>query len=158
MTRRQLLFYRESAIMPDSRMPDTRLIVERRHPDAILPKRANATDACYDLALPEAASVPARATSILDLHLAIELEPGWEAQIRGRSGLATKGIIVHPGTIDHLYRQNLKVIIHNVSDHDLTFAPGDRIAQMKVDRVWEVSLIEATVTPTSRGGLGSTGQ
>lgn len=135
----------------------TRVVVERRHAAAILPRKANPTDACFDLALPEAAAVPARATAILDLGFGVELQPGWELQIRGRSGLATCGLVVHPGTLDHLYRQNVKVIVHNLSDAELTFAAGHRIAQMKLDRVWDVLLEEGAVAPTERGGLGSTG-
>ena len=136
---------------------DTRVIVERRHPAAVLPCKAHASDACFDLAIPEAAVLPPRTTCVVDAGLGIQLEEGWEAQIRGRSGLATRGIVVHPGTIDHLYRQNLRLIVHNVGNETLVLEAGQRLAQMKIERVWRIDLVEGNVQPTPRGGLGSTG-
>jgi dUTP pyrophosphatase len=138
-------------------MPSTRLLIERRHPAAKLPTKANPTDACYDLFLAEDLVVGAGTTAVADLGLAVELEEGWEMQIRGRSGLASRGIVAHPGTIDHLYRQNLKVIVHNLTASEARFEAGQRIAQMKLERVWEVELAEGLVASTMRGGLGSTG-
>lgn len=143
--------------MPDTTAFHTRVTVERRHAGALLPTKANPTDACYDLSLPEAATVPRRGTTVLDLGLGVELEEGWELQIRGRSGLATRGFVVHPGTLDHLYRQNIRLIVHNLTDEDMRFEAGQRVAQMKLERVWAVDLVEGAVTPTQRGGLGSTG-
>lgn len=137
---------------------DTRLVVEIRHPDAALPHKANPSDACFDLVSPQSAVISAGATLAVDTGLGIQLEEGWEAQIRGRSGLAARGILVHPGTIDHLYRQNLKVLVHNLSGADYQVKPGDRIAQMKLAKVWRVDLVEGPVEPTDRGGLGSTGR
>lgn len=137
--------------------PHTVVIVQRTHPDAHLPAKANATDACHDLALATPVTLPPRSTTIVDLGLALQLEDGWEAQVRGRSGLATQGIVVHPGTIDHLYRQPLKVIIHNITESARAFDAGQRIAQLKIERVWTVHLREGEVAPTTRGGLGSTG-
>lgn len=136
---------------------DTRVIVEKRHPAAILPRKAHLTDACYDLSIPEATTLPPRSTCVVDAGLVLQLEEGWEAQIRGRSGLATRGLVVHPGTIDHLYRQNLRLIVHNVGNEELVIEAGQRLAQMKIERVWRVDLVEGTVEPSARGGLGSTG-
>ena len=137
---------------------DTRLIVELRHPQAQLPRKAHPSDACFDLFLPEAAVVEPKETKALDLGLALQLEEGWEAQIRGRSGLAKRGFVVHPGTIDHLYRQNLWLIVHNLTDAPFSFRGGDRVAQMKISRVWQVELSSGTVAAGGRGGLGSTGR
>lgn len=138
--------------------PDTRVRVELRHPAAKLPTQAHPGDACFDLATPEAVTVGPHETVAVDTGLAIELEEGWEAQVRGRSGLARKGILVHPGTIDYLYRLNLWVLVHNLTGEPWTFAAGDRLAQMKISRVWHVQLEEAAVTATHRGGLGSSGR
>jgi len=143
--------------MPDTTTIHTRVTVERRHPGALLPTKANPTDACYDLSLAEAATVARRSTTVLDLGLGVELEEGWELQIRGRSGLATRGFVVHPGTLDHLYRQNIRLIVHNLTDEDMRFEAEQRVGQMKLERVWTVDLVEGAVTPTHRGGLGSTG-
>ncbi|MBQ7567232.1 dUTP diphosphatase [bacterium] len=137
---------------------DTRLIVELRHPQAKLPQKAHSSDACFDLYLPEAAVVPPRSTHTLDTGLALQLEEGWEAQVRGRSGLAKRGLFVHPGTIDHLYRQNLWIIVHNLSDAPFELKAGDRVAQLKISRVWSVELVSGSVEASDRGGLGSTGR
>lgn len=138
--------------------PDTRVRVELRHPAARMPSQAHPGDACFDLSTPEAVTIGPHGTLAVDTGLAIELEEGWEAQVRGRSGLAKRGILVHPGTIDYLYRQNLWVLVHNLTDQPYAFAAGDRLAQMKVSRVWEVELVAAPVTATHRGGLGSSGR
>ena len=136
----------------------TSLIVELRHPRAQMPRKAHPSDACFDLYLPEAAALAPGETAALDLGLAIQLEEGWEAQVRGRSGLAKRGIWVHLGTIDHLYRQNVWVILHNLSPESVQFAAGDRIAQLKVSRVEEVEVTVGCIEATQRGGLGSTGR
>jgi dUTP pyrophosphatase len=138
-------------------MNNTTVIIEKTREDAILPRKAHATDSCYDLSAPDSVLVPPHGTAVVDLGLAIQLEEGWEAQIRGRSGLASRGLVVHPGTIDHLYRLPLKMIVHNLSAEAQCFEAGQRLAQMKIDRVWNVTLTEGAVQPTMRGGLGSTG-
>lgn len=138
--------------------PDTRLRVELRHPEARLPTQAHAGDACFDLYAPADHVLEPGATQAVDTGLALELEEGWEAQVRGRSGLARRGILVHPGTIDYLYRLNVWVLVHNLSGEPYAIHAGDRIAQMKISRVWTVEIEEGPVTATHRGGLGSSGR
>ena len=137
--------------------PQTKLVIELLHPQASVPKKANPTDACFDLAACEGITIEPGTTGMVRLGLAMQLEPGWEAVIRGRSGLASRGILAHPGTIDHLYRQEVKVIIHNLSGESFWVEPGDRVAQLSLAPVYPVELIEAKVEPTERGGFGSTG-
>ena len=139
-------------------MTDTRLIVEKLHPAAQLPRKAHPCDACFDLFAPQAYSVAPGERTALGLGIAIQMEPGWEAQIRGRSGLARRGIEVHFGTIDHLYRLEVKVLVHNASGQPWLVEAGDRVAQMKLARIWEVEVLEGSVSSTDRGGLGSTGR
>lgn len=139
-------------------MPECTVKIERTSPKAIMPKKANDSDACFDLFLPDNAIVEANSSAVFDIGIAIEMPEGWEAQVRGRSGLAKKGILVHNGTIDYLYRQNIGVIVHNLAATAYQFSAGDRIAQLKFSRVWDVVVTEAKVTPTSRGGFGSTGR
>ena len=96
--------------------------------------------------------------------LFIELPPGYEAQIRPRSGLAARQGLTclnSPGTIDSDYRGEIKVILINLSAESQTIHPGDRIAQMvvhKVERVdWEPAE-EITLTKRNDGGFGHTGK
>lgn len=92
---------------------------------------------------------------------AMALSEGWEAQIRGRSGLALRnGLLVAFGTIDSDYRGEVGVIVANVGDR-ITLKPGDRVAQMVFSRVPSVRLMLAHdlgTTARGDGGFGSTGQ
>jgi dUTP pyrophosphatase len=94
---------------------------------------------------------------------AIALEPGFEAQVRPRSGLALKnGITVlnAPGTIDEDYRGPVGVILYNAGTLNFVINRGDRIAQMVVAPVTQVVWQEVdTLDETERGagGFGSTG-
>jgi dUTP pyrophosphatase len=96
--------------------------------------------------------------------LFMELPAGYEAQVRPRSGLAIKQgltLLNTPGTIDADYRGELKVIMINLSNEPQTIAPGDRIAQMVVAPVTQVSLeaVEIlTTTDRGHGGFGHTGK
>ncbi len=95
--------------------------------------------------------------------LFIALEPGYEAQVRPRSGLALKkGITVlnAPGTVDADYRGEVGVILYNASDEDFEIVPGERIAQMviaKYERIdWEqVETLDET--ERGAGGFGHSG-
>ena len=96
------------------------------------------------------------------LHIA--LPPGYEAQVRPRSGLAAKhGITVlnAPGTIDADYRGEIKVILVNLSDTPFEIVPGERIAQMVVARHEQIEWEEVDAldeTGRGEGGFGSTGK
>jgi dUTP pyrophosphatase len=101
---------------------------------------------------------------LIPTGLFIELPQGYEAQVRPRSGLAIKHGLTclnSPGTIDADYRGEIKVILVNLSGQPHTIQPGDRIAQMVVNKVeqvkWEpVSILEAT--DRNHGGFGHTGK
>ncbi|MBD0425352.1 dUTP diphosphatase [Aquisalinus flavus] len=95
--------------------------------------------------------------------LAMALPPGWEAQMRPRSGLAAKhGIscVNAPGTIDADYRGELKVILINHGAEDFTINRGDRIGQMVIAPVFQAiyeEVDELDETARGEGGFGSTG-
>nr|QLH55448.1 deoxyuridine 5'-triphosphate nucleotidohydrolase [Cystobacter sp.] len=96
--------------------------------------------------------------------LALALPPGYEAQLRPRSGLALKhGITLlnSPGTVDADYRGEVQVLLVNLSSQPFTLRRGERIAQLVVAPVCQVSLVELTVlddTERGVGGFGSTGR
>ena len=92
------------------------------------------------------------------IHL--ELPEGFEAQIRGRSGLSSRGIDVKLGTIDSDYRGEISVTIQNLSGEDFMIDHGDRIAQMVINQYTRVELeLVETLSDTERGigGFGHTG-
>ena len=92
--------------------------------------------------------------------LALEVPPGFEAQVRPRSGLALKHAITipnAPGTIDPGYRGELRVIMLNLGREAYTVHAGDRIAQMIVTRYEGVEWVESDLADSARGagGFGS---
>jgi dUTP pyrophosphatase len=94
----------------------------------------------------------------------LQIPPGYEAQIRPRSGLAAKygmTVLNTPGTIDSDYRGEIKVLLVNLGDKDVIIYPGDRIAQIvfaPVVRAEFVSCDALDDTPRGAGGFGSTGE
>ncbi|HWA44490.1 MAG TPA: dUTP diphosphatase [Hypericibacter adhaerens] len=130
-----------------------------------LPDYASAEAAGMDLV----AAVTAPVTlapgerALVPTGLAVALPPGYEAQVRPRSGLALKhGITLlnSPGTIDADYRGEIGVILVNLGQAPFTVERGLRIAQMVVAPVTRVAWVEAEALPdTARGtgGFGSTG-
>jgi dUTP pyrophosphatase len=101
--------------------------------------------------------------ALIPCGFAMALPPGYEAQVRPRSGLATKfGISMPnaPGTVDADYRGEMKVPLINLGRQPFTVEPGMRVAQMVIARVAraEVSVVDAlTETARGSGGFGSTG-
>lgn len=96
--------------------------------------------------------------------LFIALEPGYEAQIRPRSGLAIKQGITclnTPGTIDADYRGEIKIILINLSNEIQSVHNGDRIAQMVIQKIekidWSLA-VKLEQTERNEGGFGSTGK
>lgn len=101
--------------------------------------------------------------AIIPTGLYIALEPGYEAQVRPRSGLAAKkGITVlnAPGTVDADYRGDIGVILVNLSNEAFEVCDGDRIAQLVIAKHERADWVEVEVlseTDRGKGGFGSTG-
>ena len=133
--------------------------------DIALPRYETAQSAGLDLAAAVAAAVVLApgGRAAIPTGLAIALPPGYEAQIRPRSGLAARnGITVlnAPGTVDADYRGEIKVVLANLGDQPFAVERGMRIAQMVVAPVTRIAWDEADALPDSArggGGFGSTG-
>jgi dUTP pyrophosphatase len=131
-----------------------------------LPAPASAGSAGLDLrAASEDEIVLAPGARVLvPTGLVLEVPPGWEGQVRPRSGLALRhGITLPnaPGTIDSDYRGELQVILANTGSEPVTIRRGDRIAQLVVAPVAAVEWIETDELSASAregGGFGSTGR
>ena len=135
----------------------------RVHPDAILPAYAHQGDAGMDVrSVADLVIAPGKRT-LVPTGLVMLLPPGYEAQVRPRSGLALKhGVTVlnTPGTIDSGYRGEVGVILANFGDSDFAVGKGDKIAQIVIAPVTQPDIVESdTVDSTDRGagGFGSTG-
>jgi dUTP pyrophosphatase len=146
---------------------DVRIAVTRLPHAADLPLPAYATEQAAGMDLLAAVTVdlvlPSLGRAIVPTGLAIALPPGWEAQVRPRSGLAAKnGVTVAnaPGTVDADYRGEIGVILVNLSPEPFTITRGMRIAQMIIARHARAAWDEVGTLPSSArgaGGFGSTG-
>jgi dUTP pyrophosphatase len=102
-------------------------------------------------------------TKLIPTNIMIEIPPGYEAQIRPRSGLAIKhniGIINSPGTIDSDYRGEIKILLTNFGNSPFTVKFGDRIAQMVICKVEKADIVITDMlssTERDTGGFGHTG-
>jgi dUTP diphosphatase len=143
-------------------------VVRLPHAEGLaLPSYQSAGAAGMDLlaALPSPAPLrlaPGKRT-LVPTGLVLELPPGFEAQVRPRSGLALRhGITVlnSPGTIDCDYRGEVMVLLANLGTAPFRIARGERVAQLVVQRVEHAQLVEVAAidaTPRGAGGFGSTG-
>ena len=130
--------------------------------DLPLPARATPGSAGFDLhaAVDEELSLGPGERALVPTGFAIAVPPGFEAQIRPRSGLALRhGIVIPnaPGTIDSDYRGELRVILMNAGDEVFTIKRGDRIAQLVVAPVVAVDFAEVEALPESERGTGGFG-
>lgn len=128
------------------------------------PAKAHPDDAAYDLRARTDLTVQPGKTALAPTGLFLELPAGFEAQIRPRSGMALKHsmtLLNTPGTIDAGYRGEVCCIMFNAGSVPYEIRRGDRIAQMVIAKLPDVSLEEASElseTERAAGGFGSTGK
>ncbi len=137
----------------------------KTHKDAQIPEGKTLSAAGMDLCTIERVELMPGCRYLIDTGLKMELPPGYEAQIRPRSGLAWKhGVTVlnSPGTIDADYRGNIKVILINHGSVPYTIMCPNRIAQMVIAPVLSdmpVALVgQLSETKRGEGGFGHTGK
>ena len=117
-------------------------------------------DACMDMYSVEDTTIKPNSTEVVSTGIALEIPIGFEGIVRGRSGLASKGIHVHIGTIESSYRGDIGIIITNTTNKPFPINRGDRIAQFTVKQVNNILMEESEVlSKTERGanGFGSSG-
>ncbi|CUU05574.1 deoxyuridine 5'-triphosphate nucleotidohydrolase [Candidatus Kryptobacter tengchongensis] len=142
-----------------------KIIRLRQNYDLPLPRYATEGSAGMDLYadLDDEITIKPGEIVLIPTGIAIELPPGYEAQIRPRSGLAINhGITLlnTPGTIDSDYRGEIKIILINLGKKNFTVKRGDRIAQMIISKYAKVEWEETTElnsTKRGSGGFGHTG-
>lgn len=139
------------------------LKIKKLSPDAVLPVYAHAGDSGMDLHSAEQAVIAPGERATLGTGIAIELPPGTEAQVRPRSGLASRSgvtVLNTPGTVDEGYRGEICVIVANLGREPFEIRKGMRIAQLVVCPVIRVEIeacAELSQTERNAGGFGSTG-
>lgn len=140
--------------------------VVRLDPDLPLPAYARAGDAGLDLlARHDELVAPAGGRALIATGIAIAIPEGYAGFVQPRSGLALRHGITclnSPGLIDSGYRDELKVVLVNTDPHEpFKVARGDRIAQLVVQAVAHVELVEVDAlddTDRGRGGFGHSGR
>lgn len=121
------------------------------------PERQKENDACLDCYARCGQNIlvePGERT-LVPLGFALELRAGWEAQVRPRSGLFSKGIDVAFGTVDSNYRGEVKACVINNSKSDFVVEDGDRICQLSLKEVPSEAIeIAEELSDSERGGDG----
>lgn len=153
------------SILASTRAPEPILRVRRLRPDAVLPRRMTPLASGLDLhaAFDGEIEIPSGGWASVGTGIAVAIAPGYEGQVRPRSGAACRdGITVlnAPGTIDADYRGEVRVLLVNHGRGGILIQPGDRIAQLAICPIGLVDPVEVDELPeTSRGaaGFGSTG-
>jgi dUTP pyrophosphatase len=136
--------------------------------DLPLPAYQTADAAGLDLRAAVPAAEPyvlkAGAVGLIPTGLKLAIPPGYEGQVRPRSGLALKhgiGLLNSPGTIDADYRGEVGIILFNFSREDFTIQRGERIAQLVLARVERLPWVAVEALPETErgdGGFGHTGR
>ena len=148
-------------------MKEVTLKVKRLAHCLDLPRYATAGSAGLDVTagISEAITIKSGERTQVATGLILEIPPGYEGQVRPRSGLAFKaGVSLTNcvGTIDSDYRGELKVLMINHGEHPYTIEPGDRIAQLMITPIPRVEVLEVNELSDSHergsGGFGSTGK
>lgn len=141
--------------------------VKKLHPEAKLPTQGSEEAACWDIYALEDTYIDEYRTTLVSTGLSLEVPEGYFLDIRPRSGLSSKVVISNsPGTLDSDYRGELKVATRAVvgawplGGDFPRIKKGDRIAQIRLEKVWPIQFKEVdelSSTKRGTGGFGSTG-
>lgn len=159
-----------------------KVLFKKLSEDAIIPYKAHLTDSGFDLFAAEDVVVDPGGTVVVPTNIAVQLPEGMEAQVRPRSGMTAKTKLrVQLGTIDNGYRGDIGIIVDNLVGNRRTEMPwvldvkgnpyekgragsyvirkGDKIAQLVVQHLPDITVTSGDLTPTMRGdgGFGSSG-
>ncbi|HEY1554277.1 MAG TPA: dUTP diphosphatase [Kofleriaceae bacterium] len=143
-----------------------RVQIRKVRPDAIVPRYMTEHAAGLDLhaAIDRPVELKPGDRTAIDTGLAFALPPGFEGQIRPRSGLARDHgvtLVNSPGTLDADFRASVQVLVINHGRETVTIEPGHRIAQLVIAPVVQAELAVVDELPPSArgaGGFGSTGK
>lgn len=167
-------------------MSDLSVKIKRLHPDAVIPQYAHEGDAGFDLVAAADVIIEPGETALIPTGIAVELPPGYELQVRPRSGITLRTKLrVQLGTVDSNYRGEIGVIVDNTDEYiadaryeiktindtntktdwprlvgSYIIRKGDRIAQGVIAPVAVANFVEVDeLSDTTRGesGFGSTG-
>ena len=135
--------------------------VKKLDPEAQLPKMQREGDAAFDVYAVENTILLPRLPKIVNCGIALEIPSGFKVLIYGRSGLATKGIFAHIGTVDPNYKGMVGPILINLTDLPYEIKKGDRVGQIVSVPIMPTEFTEVVeLSESVRGsqGFGSSGR
>jgi len=138
--------------------------IQKLHPDAVVPEYKTLGSAGADLVSVQDLDIQPGKVGVVSLGFSVSFPPGYEIQVRPRSGLAVSyavTVVNTPGTVDSDYRGPMKVLLINHGDKVFRVSKGDRVAQMVLNEICRAhfeELEELDMTERGEGGFGSTGK
>ena len=128
----------------------------------LLPRKAHASDAGFDIYSPITKTVPPRGSIFVDTGVRVLIPDGYVGFLKSKSGLNVKAGITTEGVIDAGYTGTIGVLVRNNSDRPYEISYGDKITQLVILPIPEVELevVDSfdVVTDRGTGGFGSTGK
>jgi dUTP pyrophosphatase len=134
---------------------------KKMHPDAKIPHMAKEGDGAFDIYSCEDTTIAPRSTKAIDCGFGLEIPSNYKVMINGRSGLASRGIFCHVGTVDSGYRGKLGTILYNLNDTSYEIKKGDRVGQISLQQVIDTTfeeVVELSTTARGETGFGSSGK
>jgi dTMP kinase len=138
-----------------------KLKVEKTSLEAKIPQKAHASDAGYDLYANDYYSITAYGQALVSTGIKMVIPNGYAGLIWDKSGLANEGITTMGGVIDANYRGEIKVVVKNLSEDIFNIIPGQKIAQIIIQKIAASELEEGKIediTDRHEGGFGSSGK
>lgn len=137
-----------------------KVLIKRFSPEAKIPAYSHAGDAGLDLFSCVHMTINPGETAVVPTGLQMAIPPGYVGLIWDKSGIALRGVHRLAGVVDSGYRGEVRVVLTNLGKEPFEINPGMKIAQMLIQPVQSVEIVEVdSLDPTSRGegGFGSTG-
>lgn len=140
---------------------NVKIKIKKLHPDAKMPHRGTADAAGFDLYATQSVTLRNGAPEMVPTGLAFEIPKGYVGVVYSRSSSAKSGLIITPLLVDADYRGEVFVLVNRINDVAREILAGDRIAQIRVEKLvdteyeWAEELSE---TERGSGGYGSTGR
>jgi len=145
----------------DAKNIKNKLIVEKISGSAIIPKKAHDGDAAYDLYSNNYYSIPPYGQALVESGVKMIIPDGYAGLIWDKSGLAKEGITTMGGVIDSNYRGEIKIIVKNLSEEMFNIIPGQKIAQILIQKITNFEISEEKITNSTvreANGFGSSGK
>jgi len=149
------------AIDVDIDKEKNKLRIERLNSEAKLPTKAHLGDAGYDLYSSDYYSIPPYGQALVSTGIKMAIPSGHVGLIWDKSGIANDGIKTMGGVIDENYRGDVKVVVKNLSEIDFNIVPGQKIAQILIQKVSDLEISEEIImdsTERETDSFGSSGK